>query len=55
MQTLLAYSLIEANEGSNAFAMRPVVHEWCRSIMNVNKRQSAAYLASTTVGFAVRG
>ena len=55
VRTLLAYSFIEAKEGFNAFTMHPVVHEWCRSIMNADKRQSAAYLAITTVGFAVPG
>ena len=55
VRTLLAYSLIEAKEGSNSFAMHPVVHEWYRSIMNADKRQSAAYLAITAVGFAVPG
>ena len=53
VRVLLAYSLIEAKEDSDAFAMHPVVHEWCRNTMDVDRRQEVAFLAITTVGFAV--
>jgi tetratricopeptide (TPR) repeat protein len=53
VRVLLAYSLVEAKEDFDAFAMHPVVHEWCRNTMDADQRQEMAFLAITTVGFAV--
>ena len=49
---LLAYSLIEAKEDSDAFAIHPVVHDWCRETLDASKRHEFMWLAITVVGFA---
>ena len=54
VRILLSYSLIEAKEDSDAFAMHPVVHDWCReTIDDAGERQYLMLLAITVVGFAV--
>lgn len=53
VRILLAYSLIEAKEDSDAFAMHPVVHDWCRETLDAGKRHEFMWLAITVVGFAV--
>lgn len=51
--TLLAYSLIEARQDSESYGIHPVVHEWCRKTLNVDRRQESAFLAITSVAFGV--
>ncbi len=53
VRILLAYSLIEAKEDSDAFAMHPVVHDWCRETLDACRRHELMWLAITVVGFAV--
>ena len=53
VRILLAYSLIEVKEDSDAFAMHPVVHDWCRETLGAGKRHEFMWLAITVVGFAV--
>ena len=53
VRILLAYSLIEAKEDSDAFAMHPVVHDWCRETLDASSRHEFALLAITVVGYAV--
>ena len=53
VRILLAYSLIEAKEDSDAFAMHPVVHDWCRETLDANSRHDFMRLAITVVGYAV--
>ena len=55
VRILLAYSLIEAKEDSDAFAMHPVVHDWCREILDADRRHEFMWLAITVVGFATPG
>ena len=52
VRILLAYSLIEAKEDSDAFAMHPVVHDWCRETLDAGRRHEFIWLAITVVGFA---
>ena len=52
VRILLAYSLIEAKEDSDAFAMHPVVHDWCRETLDAGRRHEFMWLAITVVGFA---
>ena len=52
VRILLAYSLIEAKEDSDAFAMHPVVHDWCRETLDAGRRHGFMWLAITVVGFA---
>ena len=53
VRILLAYSLIEAKEDSDAFAMHPVVHDWCRETLDAGMRHEFMWLAITVVGFTV--
>lgn len=53
VRILLAYSLIEAKEDSDAFAMHPVVHDWCRETLDASSRHEFVSLAITVVGYAV--
>ena len=53
VRILLAYSLIEAKEDSDAFAMHPVVHDWCRETLEDGSRHEFMSLAITVVGYAV--
>ena len=55
VRILLAYSLIEAKEDSDAFAMHPVVHDWCGETLDANSRHDFMRLAITVVGYAVPG
>ena len=52
VRILLAYSLIEAKEDPDAFAMHPVVHDWCRETLDASRRHEFMWLAITVVGFA---
>ena len=51
--TLLAYSLIEAKQDSESYGVHPVVHEWCRKTVTTDRQQELAFLAITSVAFAV--
>ena len=53
VRILLAYSLIEAKDDSDAFAMHPVVHNWCRETLEDGSRREFMRLAITVVGYAV--
>ena len=53
VRILLAYSLIEAKGNSDAFAMHPVVHDWCRETLGASSRYEFVSLAITVVGYAI--
>ena len=53
VRILLAYSLIEAKEDSDAFAMHPVVHDWCRETLDASSCHEFVSLAITIIGYAV--
>ena len=53
VRILLAYSLIEGKENSDAFVMHPVVHDWCRETLEDGSRHEFMQLAITVIGYAV--
>ncbi|KAI9890869.1 MAG: hypothetical protein M1814_003508 [Vezdaea aestivalis] len=53
MATLLDYSLIEAKERLDAYAVHPVVHEWCYNSVDLESHRAFMSLAAITIGSAV--
>lgn len=51
--TLLNCSLIEARYETDSYRVHPVVHEWCRKTLGVDRQLDSLFLAVTSVAFGV--
>ena len=53
VETLLAYSMIEAKQGSDAFSIHSVVHEWCGRSIDPESRMDYIFLGITSIAFSL--
>ena len=53
IETLLAYSLIEARQDSDAYSVHLVLHEWCGKMIDTKERLGFLFIAVRSIAFAV--